>query len=564
MNIHRILLYTIALIGAGLLFANTSSAQDLSNIKSAKPLTLSGNVGVNMVLYDAEGIDSRQEPFTYGFNANAVLTLYSISMPFSLTWYNNKSNFSQPFNQFGFSPSYKWITGHIGYRNLTFSEFTLNGQTFLGCGIELTPGKFRFGAVYGKFNTNSEYDPYAADSLPDYSRKGWAMKIGYGTSENYIDISLLRIGDKLGDYAGIDDSTITSTPKQNMAYGLKSKVTIIKNLSFEVDGAISFYTDDVKASELSGIEDNWLKLSGNFMTINQTSNYYTAIKSALTYRFNKRFSTGLAYRRIDPGYQSMGAYFFSDDMENITINQTAILLKDKLTFTGNLGLQRDNLNNNKESTSKRTIGSANLSYTINRNYAINAGYSNFTTNQKAGTAAIIDSLKLYQTNQSFTFSPRYMKVTEKKSHTVLLTCNYMNLDDKNKTTADQTETHTTMIYLYYILGILPQQLTVNLGINYTGLVNNLYGYTLKGVTAGLSKGMLKNNLSLSWNNSFALNKVNSDKGTVFNTSLSANYRVGKKHSLSMSFYHVRNNFDDNASTSTYNESRGEFSYAYSF
>jgi len=38
------------------------------------------------------------------------------------------------------SPYYKWITIHVGYRNINYSQFTLAGHTILGAGIELHPG----------------------------------------------------------------------------------------------------------------------------------------------------------------------------------------------------------------------------------------------------------------------------------------------------------------------------------------------------------------------------------------------------------------------------------------
>jgi hypothetical protein len=540
-------------------------AQDLANIKDAKPVTLHGSLGANLIFYGVDGIAARQDPFTYGFNANATLSLYSISMPFSFTWYNNnKSNFSQPFNQFGISPTYKWITGHFGYRSLNFSEFTLNGQTFLGAGVEMTPGKFRFGAMYGKFNKNSEYDPYMADSLPKFTRKGWAMKIGYGTSENFVDFSMLRIGDNTDNYIKPNDTLIIPTPEQNMAYGITSKISISKKLFFSIDGSLSFYTTDRKAQRLSTIDDKLLAFSDNFMTINQTSEHYAAFKSALTYKFTDKISTGIEYRRIAPGYQSMGAYFFNNDIENITINQTYVFLKDKINAKGSLGLQHDNLDKSKKATSKRTIGSLNLSYNINQNWGIDASFSNFTTNQKAGRLPIIDSLRLYQTNRTISITPRFMKVTEKKSHVVLLNYNFMKLDDKNKKTQNQTETNTNIIYLNYVLGFIPQKLNITLGLNYTGLKNNLYKNTMKGINAGISKTLAQDNLSIGWNNSFLLNKVNSDNGTIFNTSLTASLRFAKKHSINLNMYFIRNSFGEKAATPSYNEYRGDFSYVFTF
>ena len=151
-----------------ILIMNQSIAQDLTNIKDLKPFSIEGNIGLNSSYYNNFGtIPNRQTPFGFGINANATISLYGISMPFSFNWYSNeKAGFNQPFNQFGISPTYKWLTLHLGYRNVSFSEYTLNGYTFLGVGLEARPGKFRFGASYGKFNQNSEYDLLMVDSIP--------------------------------------------------------------------------------------------------------------------------------------------------------------------------------------------------------------------------------------------------------------------------------------------------------------------------------------------------------------------------------------------------------------
>ena len=76
------------------------------------------------------------------------MKIYGVEIPFSLTVSEQERSFRQPFNQFGITPTYKWAKAHLGYSNLTWSPFTWSGQTVLGGGVELNPGKFRFGMRY--------------------------------------------------------------------------------------------------------------------------------------------------------------------------------------------------------------------------------------------------------------------------------------------------------------------------------------------------------------------------------------------------------------------------------
>lgn len=85
------------------------------------PIQVSGGLNATTGFYTAFGAPSRRPPFTYGLNANLNFkVLGMIDVPFSASFSQQQSNFTQPFNQYGISPKYKWVTAHIGYRNMTF------------------------------------------------------------------------------------------------------------------------------------------------------------------------------------------------------------------------------------------------------------------------------------------------------------------------------------------------------------------------------------------------------------------------------------------------------------
>ena len=546
--------------------ATTLQAQDLSNLKNVKPLTLNGSIGLNSSFYDVSGgIPNRQAPFAYGINANATITLYGISMPFSFTWYNNnKAGFTQPFNQFGISPTYKWLTVHLGYRNVSFSEFTLNGYTFLGAGIEARPGKFRLGAVYGKFNQNSDYDLAMADSIPKLTRTGWATKIGYGTDERFVDISVLRIGDNPKNFVDSLVKLGQPTPAQNFAIGLTSKFKITPKLFFNVDGSMSFFTNNRTIAKSDSINSGLLRFARNFITVNNTSEYHNALKAGLSYRFTSSVVTSIEYRRIDPGFRSLGSYFFNNDLEMYTFNQTAAFLKNKITARVSLGFQHDNLNGTKTKTVNRIIGSLSGNYNIDPHWAVDASYSNFSTNQKAIKTVQNTDLMIFQVNHNLSLMPRFMKTSEKLSHMVMLNLNWMKLDDKNEKTKDQTNTDTYIGMLMYNLGLLKIKLNLSAGLNYTNMVNKNYTNQLMGVTLNAAKIFLQDKLSLNWNNSLMLNKINADNGTVFNTGLNAAYRFHPKHSVTLNFNMINNSFSNSTTVPSFNEIRGDIGYVFTF
>lgn len=560
---RRIKIYAALLL---LLAAYALPAQDLSDLKNVKPFAISGSIGLNSSFYSVSGIPERQAPFAYGINANATITVYGISMPFSFAWFNNnkKGSFSQPFNRFGISPTYKWLTVHLGYRNLSFSEFTLNGYTFLGAGVEAKPGKFRLGAVYGKFNQNSSFNLAMADSIPKMTRMGWAAKVGYGTENRFVDLSVLRIGDnpKNFDPSKIKDGM--STPEQNIAFGLTSRFEITPQLMFTFDGSYSFYTQDRTVAESDSVGDPMLRFAGNFITVNNTSTYFKAFKTSLNYRFTPTIVSGIEYRRIDPGFRSMGSYFFNNDVQHITLNQTLGLMENKLNLRGSLGIQSDNLNGEKANTAKRVIGSLSGSYNINQHWGIDGSFSNFSTNQRAYKQTATDTLRIYQINRTISLSPRYVKATETRSHMVMLNLNYTTLDDKNKKTADMTDTDTYMAMLMYNLGFPALKMNVSAGANYTMMTNKNFENVLIGGNLNLSKTLFEDKLSLNWSNNVMSNTINDDNGLIINSALNAAYRFHPKHSLSLNFNVINNRFAEAATVPSYNEIRGDIGYVFTF
>ena len=539
-------------------------AQSLSDLKNTKPFTVNGSLGLNTSFYNASGIPDRQTPFALGVNANATLTVYGISMPFSFTWYSNeKAGFRQPFNQFGISPTYRWLTLHLGYRNVSFSEFTLNGHTFLGAGLEARPGKFRLAAVYGKFNETSQYDLLMADSIPKLTRLGWAGKIGYGTEKTFVDISMLRIGDNKKNFIPSDDPEFP-VPAQNMALGLTSRISLTSKLILNVDGSLSFLTSNSSLGTSDTINDRLMMLASNLISINPTSQRFSAIKTSLTYNFSKNVSSGFEYRRIDPGFQSMGSYFFNNDLELITFNQSVSLLESKFRARGSIGMQRDNLDGSKNSTSRRMIGSLSGNYAIDDNWAVDLSYNNYSTNQKAGKNIVDNSLMVFQVNHSLLLSPRFMKASQSFAHLVMLNLNWMILNDKNSQTSDMTDTDTKVAMLMYSLGIVKQKINVSLGANYTKMVNQNYTNQLAGGTLGISSSLLKDKLTLNWNNAYMINKLNGDSGIIFNTSLNSNYRFLPRHSVTLNWNLIKNSFADSSVVPSYNEIRGDLGYAFTF
>ena len=538
-------------------------SQQLEGIGQQKPFSFHGNFSTNLIGYGISGMESRMHPFSLMLSSNATANVYGIAIPFTLRYSNRRVDYTQPFNQFGMSPTYKWATLHVGYRSVNFSNFTMAGHNFLGGGLELNPGKLRMGFVYGRFKKSTTAFAQAIDTTQTLTRKGFGLRLGWGSQHTFADLILLKIH---------DDSTSVADPfqksylpaEENTVAGIQSRIKLSKSLSFDTELAASVYTTDVSAPRFADSDDYpILNQIQKLITVNQSTELLTAVRAGLNYRL-AGFSTRLEYRRIDPGYRSMGAYFMNNDIENITIAPSVSLLKRKLNLRGSLGVQRDNLRNVKRATSLRTISSFQASYNPSAVFGIDFSYSNYSSNQRAGRVPLIDSLKLFQTNSNINITPRLLFTRTQYNHIFIVVLSRMELRDRNVLTQQFTDYQATLINLNYNLGLLQHRASILTGVNYNLLEHAIASQKALGFTLGAAKSLMEGKASLGLNNSLIRTQQGQNTGWTVNSSLSSSYQISRKQAMRFNLYYIRSLNYQQAPPSHFNEIKGDLSYVYTF
>ena len=389
---------SIFLIIFYILFFNITYSQSQTKTERTKLFSVGGSLGLNAGYYSVNGIPPRYSTWNYQLLGNVTFDILGITLPFSIVLSEQNRSYSQPFNNFGTSPRYKWITAHLGWRNLTYSPFTLNGHTFWGAGIELNPWLFRISAMYGRFKKAVAGD---TNNLlifpPSYQRNGYAFKFGFGSSASFVDLIVFRASD---DIHSLDtNSQKLIKPAENLVLGITSKLRIFDNFRFEIDGSASLYTLNLN-SETIDIDSisKVPKFLSRIYNLRLSTQFSTAIQSSLTFS-SDFFTAKLSYKRIEPDYKSMGIYFSESDVQSYTASLSIPMLNRKVRFSGSIGYQHDNLLNNKAKTSKRIVGSAGLSF-FSRIFGADISYSTYGISQSKGLFPVIDSLRYSRVNQN--------------------------------------------------------------------------------------------------------------------------------------------------------------------
>ncbi len=550
-----LLLLVVAILGI-------CTSKAIEDPRKKDPLIITGALGTQSTLYYSSG-GSFASPLNYSMYANMNVNLYGYNMPFAFYYSCNNYSFSHPQFAFNFSPTYKGWTLHVGRRSMPFSAYVYN-LPFNGLGIEYkspTSG-FRFGLFYGILREAVNFEPGEMPSgKPVYKRSGWGLKVGYGSTRNFVDLYLFRSQDH---QSSIDDIWYDDIfAQENIVLGLRGRWQIFKQLSLTGNVASSIFSTDTKAPQLTG--GNTDKYDDLF-DIRYTSLMRWAGDLTLAATF-RTVSLSLFYKLIQPDYMSMGVSYMNNNYHNI--GTAANLRLGNLSLAGNFSFQEDNISGEQLYTTRGLTYSLNASVPVGNKVSLSANYNGFRQCQYDGTAHVNDTTRINRSMNSFSGTASYNTNTESLGHYFSLTGNYSINEDKNKTIAGTGDVGTLAVGSNYSLSVIP--IETNFSFNYSYQQSDGYDskYTTSVYTLSASKALLKNrNLSLNASASLVDNRMDSDQSITMAANLSTAYTLAKVHNFTLNLNYSRYT-NTNLVLDEYQRDKGydftcSFSYSFSF
>lgn len=554
--------------------ATSLVAQNLESIGKEKPLSITGGASLSQVFYAANGIDSRRDPYTYFASGNVNFSLYGWSVPFSFSFSNQNTSFQQPFNQYSLHPTYKWFTGHLGYISMSYSPYTVNGHIFLGAAVDAAPeGNWKFSALYGRFLKAVEPDTVNENAaIPAFKRMGYGFKASYGREGGFVDLILFHAKDDIHSIGFVPDS-LGILPEENLVVGVSAGKTIFDHFVLKADISSSALSRDTRADENGN--SHVLAKTGFLYTPRLSSSYYKAFKTALDYQ-QDGYAIGVAYERVDPEYRTLGAYYFNNDLESITVNGSGSIMEGKMTVAVSAGTQHDNLDKTKVSTMRRMVGSVNVNYLPTERLNLSASYSSFQTYTNIRSQFLdinqltpydnLDTLNYTQITQSANAMALYsFGRSKERKQSVNLNLSVQSAADKQ---ADVTQNSGSKFYnlnTSYALNIVPKNLTVSVALNAN--INDSPGISSRtvGPTASVSKSFLEKRLRATVSSSYNTSYVNSQRvSTILNGRVNGSYTLQKKHNLNVSLVAVNRDSQTETSARSFSEFTGTLGYSYAF
>ncbi len=545
-------------------------AQNLDQIGKAPLVKINGGIAANSVYYSGT---ANRDPLTYFVNGNLNFNFSGVyNVPLSFSYTNQEFTHSTPFkiNRLSIHPSYKWVATHIGDVAMTFSPYTVSGHQFTGFGVDLSPSKpYKVSAFYGRLLRETEYNETEPQAITAFRRMGYGVKGTYEFDRFSVGVIVFKAIDEVKSLKNSIPQSLNLTPKENLVASVESSFKVVKNLSINLEIAQSAITENIIEQQ----KQSKSHLLGLFIDKNASTDYYTALNTDITYSLGKG-SVGVRYERIDPQYRTFGAYFFNNDLENITVNASQELFKGKVSLAVNAGLQRDDLKNEKESQSNRIVSSLNANVKASDKITIGATYSNFQsyTNIRSVFDEInetnpvqnLDTLDFKQVSQNASLQLGYVvSQTKQKQQNLGINFSYQTTKDEQGTAAEtNTKTDFYNLGTNYTIAYPEMALTINGAVNAT--YNTIQGNEALtyGPTVSVNKQFFDKKLRTGFSASYNESLNNGDsQGNVMSYRANAGYVYKEQHNLSLSALSL---FRNTSGISNAHDVTVTFGYSYSF
>ncbi len=312
-------------------------ANFLFALKIPKP-TFGGNITTYYEINSASDKTRIRDPaYAYYFSLNSSLDFHYFNIGLGLSYFSDNKFTAQRIQQLSLNPSWKWGNIHIGDFSPTFSEFTINGVSVSGVGVEIFPKSFRFSFVGGQSkNASSNFSDFS------YKRNLYGLKLG----TSFLTLNILKAKDDTSSVKVKD--TLPVPPQENLVVGLESNFSILKIFNFVLEGAGGINTRDLRSDTIYAEE--LPKFFNSFYKPRRSSRVDFALKGAIKFNLNP-VCLDLSLNYIGPGFTSLGVPYMKNDSRKGRLSITTEKIP-RLNIGLTLEREYDNLIKEKVATTR--------------------------------------------------------------------------------------------------------------------------------------------------------------------------------------------------------------------
>ncbi|MCE3282726.1 MAG: hypothetical protein K0Q66_1463 [Chitinophagaceae bacterium] len=442
--------------------------------------------------------------FSIPLNFNFAAMVTNIAGPYAgLKNQSVKQFFTNPANNFGINPKYKWAELQLGTQYLKYSDLSTGDVGIFGAGFDLRPKTYRIKFFTGvsQYGVNAVYpsvgSPLSSVITGAYQRNHWMFQLGKEKEEKYnFAFNFSKGKDRR---SSVVTPPLTVMPQEGFTASLVADVYMNKGWYVKTEAAQSYFTRDL-TQPLSPNFDNSFK---PFIT-GRTSTGKDWAGNASIGRKSKNFDIAYVTKYIGAGFQTTGYPYLQPDRWDNTINTRFNAWKDKINVVASVGQRVNNLSNTSIKTNQ-FIGNLNWFTQFTDQFSVNVSYNNFGFTSASG----FNPYGIKNVSNDLGLSSTYSWSNTKRMNMITFSYNLSKYDERDVILGTTTSNNTHTVLLSYIPTYFNSPVTPDFSVLYFNNTMPTVKNTLVTFSSSVSAPALKKKMQLRGQLQYTIGKLNS-------------------------------------------------------
>lgn len=372
----------------------------------------------------------------------------------------SKQNFKQwlsnPSNNIGISPKYKWAQLLLGTQYIKYSDLSTGDIGVFGAGFDFRPKGYLIKFFTGTSQQGINYvpPPPTPGVTGAYKRMHYMFQLGKEKEGKYL--FAVNFAKGKDDTGSIVSKPSTVNPEEGFVASLVSEVHFMKSWYVRLEAAQSYFTRDLtQLTDTTGESSLQPFISGKISTVKDNSGILSIGKKG------EKFDIGYTTKYIGKYFRTTGYPYLQPDHWDNTVDTRVITWKGRVNLVGSIGLRTNNISDT-TLRSDQFIGNINWFTQFTDNFSLNLNYNNFGFNAASGT----NPYGIRNVSNDIGVSPVYTLNTSSIVHLFTLSYNFSKYGERDVITGATTSNNTHTALFSYIPTFLKNNLSPDLSILY--------------------------------------------------------------------------------------------------
>lgn len=457
--------------------------------------------------------------FSIPFNFNFAAIPTNFAGPYSgLTKPDFGQYITNPMNNFGINPKYKWAELQLGTQYLKYSDLSTGDIGIFGIGVDLRPGKLRLKYFNGVSQQAVNFFSGNPTVTGAYRRRNWMAQVGWEKDGEYL--FAFNISKGRDEVNSALPPPMTIKPQEGFTMSVVSDVYVDQHWYVKLEAAQSTFTKDL-TSPFSPI----VRSLKPFIDARTSTITDYAGQGAIG-RKSANFDISANIKYLGAGFQTTGYPYLQSDRLDYTLNTRFNAWKNKINVSGSIG-QRVNNVSNTALKARQFIGNLNWFTQFNDHWTLNLNYNNFGFQSASG----INPYGIKNVSNDLGVNPAYTWSNSKMSHLISLSYNFSIYDERDVITGLTTSNKTHMALLTYVPVYFTKDLSPDFSVLYfyNQIPSVSFKTTMLTISSALGTSAFKKKLMLRGQLQYTLGKLNSySSNKNFIASCNVDWKMTKK------------------------------------